>query len=69
MSPWIAAVGSVLLVSLVSLVGLVTLSWRAVRLERMVFLLVALAVGAMLDGRLWTRSPAKAGPEPVESAA
>mgnify|MGYP001801393698 CR=1 FL=1 len=48
MSPWIAAVGSVLLVSLVSLVGLVTLSWRAVRLERMVFLLVALAVGAML---------------------
>ncbi|MEM8599761.1 MAG: ZIP family metal transporter [Bacteroidota bacterium] len=48
MTPSIAAVGSVLLVSLVSLVGLVTLSWRAARLERFVFLLVALAVGAML---------------------
>ncbi|MEM9996560.1 MAG: ZIP family metal transporter [Bacteroidota bacterium] len=50
MPPWLAAVGSVFLVSLVSLVGLFTLSWRAARLERFVFLLVALAVGAMLGG-------------------
>jgi zinc and cadmium transporter len=46
------AVGSVLLVSLVSLVGVFTLSLGQARLERVIFLLVSFAVGAMLAGAL-----------------
>jgi zinc and cadmium transporter len=46
------AIGSVLLVSLVSLAGVFTLSLGQARLERVIFLLVAFAVGAMLAGAL-----------------
>jgi zinc and cadmium transporter len=46
------AIGSVLLVSLVSLAGVFTLSLGQARLERVMFLLVAFAVGAMLAGAL-----------------
>ncbi len=52
MDLWLYALGSVLLVSLVSLVGVFTLSLNAARLERIVFLLVSFAVGAMLGGAL-----------------
>ena len=45
-----AALLSVLLLSAVSLAGVVTLSLGRARLERVVFLLVAFAVGAMLGG-------------------
>ena len=47
-----AALLSVLAISLASLVGAVTLSLGRARLERLVFLLVAFAVGAMLGGAL-----------------
>lgn len=50
MPVWLYALGSVLLVSLVSLVGVFTLSLNAERLQRVVFLLVSFAVGAMLGG-------------------
>lgn len=50
MSAPVAALLSVLLLSLVSLGGAVTLSLGRARLERVVFLLVAFAVGAMLGG-------------------
>lgn len=50
MPVWLYALGSVLLVSLVSLVGVFTLSLNAERLQRIVFLLVSFAVGAMLGG-------------------
>ena len=46
------AVASVFLVSLVSLVGVFTLSLGRARLERVIFLLVSFAVGAMLAGAL-----------------
>jgi zinc and cadmium transporter len=46
------AIGSVVLVSLVSLAGVFTLSLGRARLERVIFLLVAFAVGAMLAGAL-----------------
>lgn len=46
------AIGSVLLVSFVSLAGVFTLSLGRARLERVIFLLVAFAVGAMLAGAL-----------------
>lgn len=52
MSASVAALLSVLLLSLVSLAGAVTLSLGRARLERIVFLLVAFAVGAMLGGAL-----------------
>ncbi len=52
MDLWLYALGSVLLVSLVSLVGVFTLSLNVERLERIVFLLVSFAVGAMLGGAL-----------------
>ena len=52
MSPAVAALLSVLLLSLVSLAGAATLSLGRARLERIVFLLVAFAVGAMLGGAL-----------------
>ena len=50
MPVWLYALGSVLLISLVSLVGVFTLSLNAARLQRIVFLLVSFAVGAMLGG-------------------
>ena len=50
MEVWLYALGSVLLVSLVSLVGVFTLSLNVDRLQRIVFLLVSFAVGAMLGG-------------------
>ena len=46
------AIGSVLLVSLISLAGVFTLSLGRARLERVIFLLVSFAVGAMLAGAL-----------------
>ena len=52
MSAGVLAIGSVLLVSLVSLVGAFTLSLSRARLERVMFLLVSFAVGAMLSGAL-----------------
>lgn len=52
MPVWIFAIGSVVLVSLVSLAGVFTLSLGRARLERMIFLLVSFAVGAMLSGAL-----------------
>jgi zinc and cadmium transporter len=50
MEVWLYALASVLLVSLVSLVGVFTLSFNVERLQRIVFLLVSFAVGAMLGG-------------------
>ena len=47
-----AALLSVVAISLASLVGALTLSLGRARLERLVFLLVAFAVGAMLGGAL-----------------
>ena len=52
MPPWAAALLSVVALSLASLAGAVTLSLGAGRLERVIFLLVAFAVGAMLGGAL-----------------
>ena len=52
MPAWAAALLSVLLISLVSLAGVFTLSLGTARLERVIFLLVAFAVGAMLGGAL-----------------
>ena len=52
MPAWAAALLSVLLLSLVSLAGVFTLSLGRARLERVIFLLVAFAVGAMLGGAL-----------------
>ncbi len=52
MPAWVFAIGSVILVSLVSLAGVFTLSLGRARLERMIFLLVSFAVGAMLSGAL-----------------
>ena len=52
MSAGVLAIGSVLLVSLVSLAGAFTLSLGRARLERVMFLLVSFAVGAMLSGAL-----------------
>lgn len=50
MPVWLYALGSVFLISLISLVGVFTLSLQAARLERMIFLLVSFAVGALLGG-------------------
>ena len=50
MPVWAAALLSVLGLSLASLAGALTLSLGRVRLERVIFLLVAFAVGAMLGG-------------------
>ena len=47
-----AALLSIVAISLTSLVGALTLSLGRARLERLVFLLVAFAVGAMLGGAL-----------------
>ena len=52
MPPWAAALVSVFALSLASLAGAATLSLGAGRLERVIFLLVAFAVGAMLGGAL-----------------
>ena len=52
MPVWAAALLSVTLISLTSLVGVFTLSLGRDRLQSVVFLLVAFAVGAMLGGAL-----------------
>ena len=52
MSAWAAALLSVVVISLVSLAGALTLSLGQQRLERVIFLLVAFAVGAMLGGAM-----------------
>ena len=52
MPNWVAALLSVSVLSLVSLVGAATLSLGRAHLERIIFLLVALAVGGMLGGAL-----------------
>ncbi|MEO0559995.1 MAG: ZIP family metal transporter [Bacteroidota bacterium] len=52
MPAWAAALLSVLLISLLSLAGAFTLALGRERLERVIFLLVAFAVGAMLGGAL-----------------
>jgi len=52
MTVWAYALGSVSLVALASLAGAATLSLGPDRLQRLLFLLVAFAVGAMLGGAL-----------------
>lgn len=52
MPAWAAALLSVFGLSLVSLAGALTLSLKEGRLERVIFLLVSFAVGAMLGGAL-----------------
>ena len=52
MSAPVAALLSVLAISLASLAGALTLSLGKARLERIIFLLVSFAVGAMLGGAL-----------------
>ncbi|MEM1054339.1 MAG: ZIP family metal transporter [Bacteroidota bacterium] len=52
MTIWAYALGSVFLIALVSLAGVVTLSLGPKRLQHVLFLLVAFAVGAMLGGAL-----------------
>ncbi|MDT0632083.1 ZIP family metal transporter [Rubrivirga sp. S365] len=52
MPAWAAALLSVFGLSLVSLAGALTLSLKKGRLERVIFLLVSFAVGAMLGGAL-----------------
>ena len=52
MTPTLLALASVLLIGLVSLAGVVTLSLGRARLQRILFLLVSFAVGAMLGGAL-----------------
>lgn len=52
MPVWVLAIASVTVVSLTSLAGAVTLSLGPKRLQRVLFLLVAFAVGAMLGGAL-----------------
>ncbi len=52
MSAPVAALLSVLAISLASLAGALTLSLGRARLERIIFLLVSFAVGAMLGGAL-----------------
>lgn len=47
---WLYALASVFIISLISLVGAVTLTLGPRRLERALFLLVSLAVGALLGG-------------------
>ncbi|OZC02247.1 ZIP family metal transporter [Rubricoccus marinus] len=49
---WVYALGSVFIVSLTSLAGAITLSLGPKRLQKLLFLLVAFAVGAMLGGAL-----------------
>ena len=44
---WLYAVGSVIIVSLVSFVGVMALSFSGARLQKILFLLVALATGAL----------------------
>jgi len=57
-APWLLALVSVFLIGLVSLAGVVTLSLGHARLERVLFLLVSFAVGAMLGGALLHLLPA-----------
>lgn len=47
METWIYTIGATLLVSLVSLVGILFLSWNRNRLQKTIFILVSLAVGAL----------------------
>lgn len=48
LSPWVCALASVLVVSLISFIGVVTIFVGRQRLQPAIFLLVSLAVGAML---------------------
>ncbi len=48
MSPFIYATASVLIVSAISLAGLFTISAKEERLKRVLFILIALAIGALL---------------------
>ena len=47
---WVYTLGSVIVVSLVSVVGLALIGMRPERLQRVVFMTVSLAVGAMFGG-------------------
>lgn len=47
METWLYTIGATLLVSLVSLVGILFLSWNKKRLQKIIFILVSLAVGAL----------------------
>ncbi|MBP1664122.1 MAG: family metal transporter [Bacteroidetes bacterium] len=47
MITWIYVIGATLLVSIVSVVGIVFLSWNKDRLQKIIFILVSLAVGAL----------------------
>jgi zinc and cadmium transporter len=55
---WLIALLAVTLISLLSLIGVVTLSLGRHRLEKIIFLLVSFAVGAMLGGALLHLIPA-----------
>ena len=70
MPPWVYALLSVIAVSLASLIGLVTVSWSPERLERTLFFMVSLAVGAMLGNAfLHLLPPAfSASPESLQPA-
>ncbi|MEK7552974.1 MAG: ZIP family metal transporter, partial [Patescibacteria group bacterium] len=49
---YLYSIGSVVIVSLISLVGVFTLSLQEARLKKYIFLLVSLAVGALLGDAL-----------------
>lgn len=54
---WIGAIGSTLLVSLLSFSGLLLLAMRATQLQRMVFILVSFAVGALFGNTFFMLIP------------
>lgn len=54
---WIGAVGSTLLVSLLSFSGILFLSMRAAQLQRIIFILVSFAVGALFGNTFFMLIP------------
>lgn len=60
METWIYAIGATLLVSVVSLVGILFLSWNTIRLKKIVFVLVSLAVGALFGDAFFHLIPESA---------
>ncbi|HEX9608622.1 MAG TPA: ZIP family metal transporter [Candidatus Paceibacterota bacterium] len=64
------AIGSVVIVSLISLIGIITLSWQERFLQRCLFVLVSLAVGALFGDAIIHLIPeALSGFDKSESAA
>ncbi len=54
---WIGAIGSTLMVSLLSFSGLLLLAMRTTQLQRMVFILVSFAVGALFGNTFFMLIP------------